>query len=77
MKQLNYRQIDVIENEVISELMEKTDLENIGVISPYRNQKKEMEKKFNDQLKIDTIHKFQGSGEKEILENKIREIFYN
>ena len=64
---VNYRQIDVIENEIISELTEKTDIRNIGVISPYRNQKKELEKKFNSQLKIDTIHKFQGREEDAII----------
>ena len=56
---VNYRQIDVIEKEIMSELTKEIDINDIGVISPYRDQKKELDKKFNSKLKIDTIHKFQ------------------
>lgn len=64
---VNYRQIDVIEKEIISELTKEIDIKDIGVISPYRDQKKELDKKFDEQLKIDTIHKFQGREEEAII----------
>ena len=63
----NQRQIDVIEKEVIPELIKEIDIKDIGVISPYREQKKELEKKFDTQLKVDTIHKFQGREEEAII----------
>ena len=61
---INRRQIDVIEKEIISSLIEKgITLEDIGIISPYNDQKEEIEK--NEHLKnnifaVDTVHKFQG-----------------
>ncbi len=64
---INYRQIDVIENEVLPELQEKMGIKNIGIISPYRDQKAELEKAFNSQSKIDTVHKFQGREEEAII----------
>lgn len=64
---VNYRQIDVIEKEIMSELTKEVDLKNIGVISPYRDQKKELDKKFDSTLKVDTIHKFQGREEDAII----------
>ena len=64
---VNYRQIDVIEKEIMSELTKEIDINDIGVISPYRDQKKELDKKFNSKLKIDTIHKFQGREEEAII----------
>ena len=64
---INQRQIDVIEKEIMSELTKEIDIKDIGVISPYREQKKELQKKFNSQLKIDTIHKFQGREEDAII----------
>lgn len=73
----NIRQIDIIEKEVIPELTEKINIKNIGVISPYREQKKELETRFGTELKVDTIHKFQGREEEAIIlttvDNKIGE----
>lgn len=64
---LNQRQIDVIKNEVLPELSEKTNVENIGIISPYRKQKAQIEKTIEEELKIDTVHKFQGREEEAII----------
>lgn len=63
----NIRQIDMIEKEIIPKLTEKIDIKDIGVISPYREQKKELETRFGTELKVDTIHKFQGREEEAII----------
>ena len=63
----NIRQIDIIEKEIIPELTEKINIEDIGVISPYREQKSELEERFKSKLKVDTIHKFQGREEEAII----------
>lgn len=64
---LNQRQIDVIEKEVMPELLEKVDTKDIGIISPYRKQKDQIQKTIESDLKIDTVHKFQGREEKAII----------
>lgn len=63
----NIRQIDIIEKEIIPKLTEKITIKDIGVISPYREQKKELEARFGTELKVDTIHKFQGREEEAII----------
>lgn len=58
---INERQIDVIEQEVIPE--QKLELYNgsIGIVTPYRNQTQRLQNKFKDaDLKADTVDKFQG-----------------
>lgn len=73
----NIRQIDIIEEEIMPKLTEKITIKDIGVISPYRDQKKELEARFGKELKVDTIHKFQGREEEAIIlttvDNKIGE----
>lgn len=64
---INQRQIDVIEKEVIPELSQKVDENNMGIISPYRNQKELMQDTFDSNLKIDTVHKFQGREQDAII----------
>ena len=46
---LNQRQIDVIKNEVLPELSKKTNTENIGIISPYRKQKAQIERTLEEE----------------------------
>lgn len=57
---LNQRQIDVIKEEVMPELIEKINKDEIGIISPYRQQKSGLEKNIENNVQIDTVHKFQG-----------------
>ena len=64
---LNQRQIDVIEKEVIPELAKKVDSKNIGIISPYRKQRDKIQQTLDTNLKIDTVHKFQGREEDAII----------
>lgn len=64
---LNQRQIDVIEKEIIPELSKKVNNKNIGIISPYRKQSNKIEQTLNRNLKIDTVHKFQGREEDAII----------
>jgi hypothetical protein len=57
---INQRQIDIITQEVLP-LLEKVNLENIGIIAPYRNHVEEMKRQIHlDDIEIDTVHKFQG-----------------
>ncbi|MGB5823007.1 MAG: AAA domain-containing protein [Proteocatella sp.] len=58
---INERQIDVIEQEVIPE--QKLELYNgsIGIVTPYSNQTQRLQNKFKDaDLKADMVDKFQG-----------------
>lgn len=64
---LNQRQVDVIEKEIIPELSKKVDTNNIGIISPYRKQRDKIQQTVATDLKIDTVHKFQGREEEAII----------
>lgn len=57
---LNQRQIEVINQEVMPELIEKISEKDIGIISPYRQQKSGLERTLTNNSQIDTVHKFQG-----------------
>jgi len=64
---INVREIDVIENEVIDEELKHLNIEDLGIISPYRQQVNEVTKRISIQnLVTDTVHKFQGR-EKEVI----------
>lgn len=55
------RQIDVIKNEIIPKYV--TDMGGTGIIAPYKNQVKELEKELDEEFKdinVATVHKFQG-----------------
>ena len=52
----NQREIDVILNDI---LYNEPVIEDVGIISPYRNQVDAMQKQINN-VEIDTVHKFQG-----------------
>lgn len=58
------RQIDVIKNEVIP--MYVADAENTGIIAPYKNQVKALEKEFQG-IDVATVHKFQGKEKDTII----------
>lgn len=53
----NQRQIDVISHEVLTKC--KVDKSEIGIITPYRNQVKELQKQLPC-FEVATVHKFQG-----------------
>lgn len=62
---INQRQIDVIDKEVIPQ----QNLENVdlGIVTPYRKQTEAMQKHFEKRsIKIDTVDKFQG-GENDVI----------
>lgn len=60
----NQRQIDIIVNEVIPTLELKS---SIGIITPYRDQRESLLRSINNNnIEIDTVHKFQGR-EKNII----------
>lgn len=58
----NQREIDEIED-----ILNREELEDIGVITPYRYQAKLIQEKFGDKVEASTIHKFQGREKKTIL----------
>lgn len=56
---INQRQIDVITQEILSEIV--MNASDIGIIAPYRDQVKEITSTINNHdMLIDTVHKFQG-----------------
>lgn len=55
----NKRQIDVIEQEVLPNLLAK-GFNDIGIIAPYNDQVNELRKHIKGDIEIDTVHKFQG-----------------
>ncbi|MCR6587683.1 AAA domain-containing protein [Campylobacter insulaenigrae] len=56
----NFREIEIIKEEIIPELNTKIELKNLGIISPYNNQKDELKLHLDKNIQVDTIHKFQG-----------------
>jgi superfamily I DNA and/or RNA helicase len=63
----NQRQVDVIEEEILSKIKDLSKNRNIGIISPYRNQVSKLQSTIkNEFIQIDTVHKFQGM-EKNII----------
>lgn len=62
------RQIDIIKNEILPEYVENTN--ETGIIAPYKNQVKELEKELEREFKdidITTVHKFQGKEKDTII----------
>jgi superfamily I DNA and/or RNA helicase len=58
---VNVRQVDVIEKEVIPQLNLDVAKDSIGIVTPYRNQTEYLQQLFNDTtVKADTVDKFQG-----------------
>lgn len=58
------RQIDVIKNEIIPNYV--TDVEETGIIAPYKNQVEALEREFQD-IDAATVHKFQGKEKDTII----------
>lgn len=58
------RQIDVIKEEIIPKYVE--DMSGTGIIAPYNNQVKELEKEFKE-MDVATVHKFQGKEKDTII----------
>lgn len=57
----NQRQIEVIRDEVLPELNNKISPNQIGIVSPYNDQKNGLiDLKLDEDIKIDTVHKYQG-----------------
>lgn len=56
---LNQRQIDVIKEEALPRL-QKSGYENIGIITPYRQQVSAIAGQLGNRIEVATVHKFQG-----------------
>ena len=57
----NQRQIDVIDKEIMPELKQKLSVDEIGIVSPYNEQKIHLQDAINNEnIQIDTVHKYQG-----------------
>ena len=58
---MNQRQIDMIKNEIIPDLNITITKESIGIVTPYRNQTKALQRTFaGTDIQADTVDKFQG-----------------
>lgn len=77
----NQRQIDVIKDEILPEMEKITNSNQIGIISPYKNQKEKLEKIMETDYEIDTVHKYQGREKDAIIlttvDNKITDFVDN
>lgn len=74
----NQRQIDVIDKEIMPELKQKLSVDEIGIVSPYNEQKIRLQEAINNEnIQIDTVHKYQGREKDAIIittvNNKISE----
>ena len=57
----NQRQIDVIDKEIMPELKQKLSEDEIGIVSPYNEQKIRLQDTINNEdIQVDTVHKYQG-----------------
>lgn len=57
----NQRQLEVIRDEVLPELNDIVTPNQIGIVSPYNDQKDGLiDLKLDEEIKIDTVHKYQG-----------------
>ena len=74
----NQRQIDIIDKEIMPELKQKLSVDEIGIVSPYNEQKIRLQEAINNEnIQIDTVHKYQGREKDAIIittvNNKISE----
>lgn len=67
----NQRQIDVIKQEVLTKC--KGEKNQIGIISPYRNQVAELQKQLPD-FEVATVHKFQGREKNTIIISTVDDV---
>ena len=56
---LNQREIDVIAQEVMPELLAEEDMGSVGIITPYKEQAEEINKVLGEEI-ASTVHKYQG-----------------
>lgn len=57
----NQRQIEIIDKEIMPELKQKLSVDEIGIVSPYNEQKIRLQDTINNEnIQIDTVHKYQG-----------------
>lgn len=56
---INQRQIDVIQHEILPALKER-EYQDIGIITPYRDQVAAIQRQLGNDYEVATVHKFQG-----------------
>jgi len=69
---MNQRQIDVLKNEAIAKM--PSEAEDIGIISPYRDQVEELRKQIGNGVEIDTVHKYQGREKDTIIMTTVDDV---
>ena len=74
----NQIQIYIIDKEIMPELKQKLSVDEIGIVSPYNEQKIRLQDAINNEnIQIDTVHKYQGREKAAIIittvNNKISE----
>lgn len=63
---MNQRQIDVVKQEILPKLNDK-GCNDIGFITPYREQVKAIQAQLGTAYEVDTVHKFQGREKEDIV----------
>lgn len=64
----NQRQIDIIYKEIMPELKQKLSADEIGIVSPYNEQKNRLQDTINNaNIQVDTVHKYQGREKEAII----------
>lgn len=65
---INIRELDVINNEILSDELKLSEVDEIGFISPYRAQADQASLRFSvKDIAADTVHKFQGREKESII----------
>lgn len=75
----NTRQIDVITEEVLSDCNINIATDSLAIITPYKDQKKELKTKIGEinETEIDTIHKFQGREKNIVVFSTVKDVITN
>lgn len=63
---MNQRQVDVIQQEVLPKLVQE-GYQDIGIITPYRDQVAAIQRQLGPQFDVATVHKFQGREKEAII----------
>ena len=81
-ERVNRRQIEVIKDEIIPQQNINSEVDSVGIVTPYRNQTNALQQAFKDtRIKADTVDKFQGQENDiiilSIVDNEISEFADN
>lgn len=65
---INVRELDVIENEILPDELDKTHIDELGIITPYRAQANSAQSHLsNKNIEVNTVYKYQGREKETII----------